>query len=84
MALSLVGTRFPEEELSRVGRLLWVRLELPEAAIEAVVTIVTSNRVGERKGKWSLGVKLLQMSEADTALLTAYLEKRAKAEPLVI
>src|SRR6185295_9230748 len=30
MTLSLVGTRFSDEELSRVGRLLLVRLDLPE------------------------------------------------------
>jgi hypothetical protein len=85
MGLSLVGTHFGEEELSRVGRLLLVRLDLPEGSIEVVVTIVTCDRVGtERKRKWFLGVKLLQISEADTARLAAYLEKRAQAEPLVI
>ena len=85
MGLSLVGTRFSEEELSRVGRLLLVRLDLPEASIEAVVSIVKYNRVGaERKRKWFLGVKLVQMSESDTVLLAAYLQKRAKAEPLLI
>jgi len=84
MTLSLVGTRFYEEELSRVGRLLLVRLDLPEGSIEAVVAIVTYDRIGtKRKRKWLLGVKLRQMSEGDTALLAAYLEKRALAEPLL-
>lgn len=85
MGLSFVGTRFPEEELSCAGRLLFVRVDLPEGPIEAVVTMVTRDRIGtERKRRWFLGVKLHQISEADTARLTAYLEKRGQAEPLVI
>jgi hypothetical protein len=85
MGLSLVGTHFSEEELSRVDRLLLVRVDLPEASIEAVVAIVKYERVGvERKRKWFLRVKLVQMSESDTVLLAAYLEKRAQAEPLFI
>ncbi len=85
MGLSLVGTRFPEGELSTVGRLLFVRVDLPEGAIEAVVTIVTHDRSeGEGKGKWFLGVNIYQMSEADTATLAAYLEKRAQGEPLIV
>jgi hypothetical protein len=85
MALSLVGARFSEGELSQVGRLLFVRVDLPEGAIEAVVTIVTYDRSeGEGKGKWLLGVNIYQMSETDTARLAAYLEKRAQSEPLVI
>ena len=51
MSLSLVGTRFPEAELSRIGRLLFVRVDLPEGPIEAVVTIVTSERAGEEGKK---------------------------------
>jgi hypothetical protein len=85
MGLSLVGTHFSEEELSRVGRLLLVRLDLPDGAIEVVVTIVTCDRIfAGPKSKWFLRVKLLQISEADTTRLTAYLEKRAQAEPLLI
>ena len=85
MALSLVGARFPEGELSQVGRLLFVRMDLPEGAIEAVVTIVTHDRSeGEGKGKWLLGVNIYQMSETDTARLAAYLEKRAQGEPLIV
>src|SRR5258705_1785446 len=57
MGISCVGARFPEGELSRVGRLLFVRVDLPDASIEAVVAIVTHDRVGdEGKGKWLLGV----------------------------
>jgi hypothetical protein len=78
MLLSLVGTRFAESELSRIGRLLFVRIELPEATIEAVVSIVTHRRVGEgAKKKWLLGVKVHQIAEADAEVLAAYIEKRA-------
>ncbi len=80
-----MGTRFPEEELSRVGRLLFVRVDLPDSPIEAVVSIVTHDRIGEEgKRKWLLGVNIYQMSEANTDLLTAYLEQRAQSEPLLI
>jgi hypothetical protein len=85
MGLSLVGTHFSEKQLSRVGRLLLVRLNLPNGAIEVVVRIVTCDRIGAAtKSKWFLRVKLLQISKADTTRLTAYLEKRAQAEPLLI
>ncbi len=85
MGLSLVGARFAEGELSRVGRLLFVRVDLPEGAIEAVVTIVTHDRSeGGGKRRWFLGVNIYQMSEADTATLAAYLEKRAQGEPLIV
>jgi len=85
MSLSLVGTRFSEAELTRRGQLLFVRVDLPEGSIEAVVTIVTSERVGEEnKKKWVLGVKIHQMSDADRERLTAYLEKRATETPVII
>lgn len=85
MGLSLVGTRIPELELTRLGRLLFVRVDLPEATIEAVTAIVTHSRTGEeKKRKWLLGVKIQQMSEEDTEKLTQYLEKRAKSRPVVI
>ncbi len=85
MGLSLVGARFPEGELSQGGRLLFVRVDLPEGVIEAVVSVVTHERSeGEGKRKWFLGVKIYQMSEADKGKLDAYLEKRAQDEPLVI
>jgi len=85
MALSLVGTRFPEAELSQLGRMLFVRIDLPEGAIEAVVTIASSARMGEGpRRKWQLGVKLHQLSDTDRERLTAYLEKRAAGEPLTI
>ena len=79
MLLSLVGARFAEGELSRSGRLLFVRIELPDAPIEVVVAIVTSQRTGEgQKRKWQLGVKIHQMAEADAETLAAYIAKRAE------
>jgi transcription initiation factor TFIIIB Brf1 subunit/transcription initiation factor TFIIB len=85
MSLSLVGTRFHESDLSRRGRLLFVRVDLPEGPVEAVVTIVTSNRAGEEgKKKWSLGVNIHQISDSDRERLTAYLEKRRRDEPVFI
>lgn len=76
MMLSLVGTRFPEDELSRPGRLLFVRVDLPNGPIEAVVTIVTHERAADGQKLWSLGVQTHQMSDADKEVLTAYLERR--------
>ena len=86
MRLSLVGTRFSETDLSRIGALLFVRVDLPEgAAVEAVVKIITSERVGEEgKKKWLLGVNIHQISDADLERLTAYLQKRQQGEPVVI
>ena len=85
MCLSLVGTRFPEAELSRIGGLLFVRIDLPEGPIEAVVSIVMSDRAGEDvKKRWALGVSIHQISDENRERLTAYLEKRGKGEPLSI
>ena len=77
MLLSLVGTRFGEAELSRPGRLLLVRIDLPDGLVEAVVTIVTHERLGEEQRKrWLLGVETRQMSDEHTELLEEYLERR--------
>jgi hypothetical protein len=85
MSLSLVGARFTEGELSRIGRLMFVRVELPEGPIEAVVSLVTHDRAGEeRRKKWLLGVKIHQMSEDDTKLLETYLKTRADDIPVVV
>jgi predicted Zn-ribbon and HTH transcriptional regulator len=85
MRLALVGTRFSEAALSRIGRLLFVRVDLPEGPVEAVVKIVTSERTGEEgKKKWVLGVDIHQISTEDRERLGAYLEKRQKGEPVVI
>jgi rubredoxin len=85
MGLSLVGSRFPDDELSRTGRLLFIRIDLPAATIELVVSIISHRRIGENiKRKWFLGVKIHQISEADNAVLLAYIEERAKERPLII
>lgn len=85
MRLSLVGTRFSEADLSKPGRLLFVRVDLPDGSIEAVVTIVTSERACEdARKKWLLGTKIHQMSDEDRARLTTYLEKRAKEDPVIV
>jgi predicted Zn-ribbon and HTH transcriptional regulator len=85
MGLSLVGTRFSEADLSRKGTLLFVRVDLPEGAIEAVAKIVTSERGGEAgKKRWLIGANIQQMSDEDRERLNAYLEKRRRGEPLII
>lgn len=85
MMLGLVGARFSEAALSRIGGLLFIRVDLPEGPVEAVVKIVTSERAGEEgKKKWLLGVNIHQMSDEDREKLTAYLEKRHQGEPVVI
>src|SRR5678815_309634 len=79
MRLSLAGTRFSEAELSKVGRLLFVRIDLPEGAVEAVVSLVRADRTGEDvKKKWVIGVKIQQIAEVDRERLDKYLEKRNK------
>jgi len=85
MQLSLVGTRFSEADLSTRGRLLFVRINLPEGPIEAVVRIVTSERTGEEgRKKWALGVSIHQMADPDRERLTSYLEKRLTEQPVII
>ena len=57
MGLSLVGTRFSEADLSRNGRLLFVRVDLPEGPIEGVIKIVSANapeKRAKRSGCWAL------------------------------
>ena len=84
-ALSLVGTRFSEADLSRKGGMLFVRVDLPEGPIEAVVKIVTSGRAGEEgKKRWLIGANIHQMSDEDRERLTVYLEKRRQGEALII
>jgi hypothetical protein len=55
---------------------LFVRVDLPNGPIEAVVTIVTHERAADGQKLWSLGVQTHQMSDADKEVLTAYLERR--------
>lgn len=85
MRFSLVGTRFSEADLSRIGQLLFVRVDLPDGTIEAVVKIVNSERaVEESKKKWIIGANIQQMSDADRTLLADYLEKRIKEQPVIV
>lgn len=85
MLLSLVGTRFGDNELTRPGRLLFVRIDLPDGPIETVVAIVTHERVGEaQRRRWLLGVKIHQLSDAATEQLSAYIDHRAGGEPVII
>lgn len=85
MQLSLVGTRFSEADLSTRGRLLFVRVDLPEGPVEAVVNIVTSGRTGEEgRKKWALGVSIHQMADPDRERLTSYLEKRLTDQPVIL
>jgi hypothetical protein len=85
MGLSLVGTRFSEADLTRKGGMLFVRVDLPEGPIEAVVKIVTSERTGDAsKKRWLVGANIHQMSDDDRERLNSYLEKRRKGEPLII
>jgi PilZ domain-containing protein len=85
MSLSLVGARFTEGDLSRIGRLFFVRVDLPDGPIEAVVALVTHDRAGEeRRKKWSLGVRIHQMSDEDTERLGAYLKSHAEGRHVVI
>jgi len=85
VALTFVGTRFAEEEVARVGRPLFVTIDLPNGRIEALVSILTYQRTGgeEGKGKWRIGGAFSNMNEDDVAHLSSYLEKREKAEPVL-
>ena len=84
MALSFVGTRFSDEQLTRPGCSLFVTVTLPHGAIAAVVAIVGWNRPS-RKGlaRWRVGTTISQMSESDADRLAAYLKNHAEAEPYV-
>ena len=85
MALSFVGSRFSEEQLTKPGCFLYVTVSLPAAAVASVVSIVTCDRLGANgQAKWFVGAKVMQMSDADAARLAAFLEKRGNTEPLVV
>jgi hypothetical protein len=84
MALAFMGSRFGEDQLSRSGCPLYVTVKLPAAVIAAVLSIITCERAGSKKqGMWSVGAAITQMSDADAANLTSYLEKLAKSEPVL-
>lgn len=80
MALSFVGSRFDRAELEKPGRLLLVVVSLPTGAVEALVKTVTSERIENSEGpaNWFVGASIVQISDADRSLLTAYLDKRAE------
>ncbi|MGH9872481.1 MAG: hypothetical protein ACRD9S_08445 [Pyrinomonadaceae bacterium] len=84
-ALAFVGTRFAEKEVARVGRLLFVTINLPNGRIEALLSILTYQRSGgeEGKGRWLVGGAFSNIKEEDADLLSAYLAKRAKAEAVL-
>ena len=85
MALSFVGTRFSEEQLTRPGCSLYVTLNLPDGAIAAVVSIVNWNRADSQgRVRWLVGTKISQLSEGDAGRLAAYVKKRAEAESYVV
>jgi hypothetical protein len=84
VALSFVGTRFSEDQISQRGCLLFVTVDLPDGRIEAVISTVSSERLGENgKGKWLVGGAIEQISEDDAARLNAFLEKRLEEEPVL-
>jgi hypothetical protein len=85
LALSLVGTRFVDSELMRVGRLLYVMLNLPTGPVDVVVSVVTHERSrGEAgAGKWLIGTSIVSISESDNAKLATYLERLATTEPVL-
>jgi hypothetical protein len=84
-AVAFVGTRFAEEEITRIGRLLFVTINLPNGRIEALLSVLNYQRSGseEGKGKWVIGGAFSNIKEEDAALLSSYLEKRAKTEPVL-
>jgi hypothetical protein len=84
MALSFVGSRFPQQQLTRPGCPLYVTVNLSGSVVAAVLSTVTCERGGVNgHAKWFVGAKITQMSVADAARLTAFLAKRAQTAPLV-
>ncbi len=84
MALSFVGTKFSEEQLTSPGCSLYVTVNLPDGAIAAVVSIINWNRTGGKgRAKWLVGCMISQMSEGDAGRLAAFIKKHAEAESYV-
>jgi predicted Zn-ribbon and HTH transcriptional regulator len=84
MALSFVGSRMAEQQLTRPGCPLYVTVNLTSGVIAAVLSTVSCDRLGANgQATWFLGAKITQMSDADAARLAEYLEKRAQAEPFL-
>jgi hypothetical protein len=82
MALSFVGSRFAEEQLTTPGCSLFVTVNLPDSAISAVVSIVYWNRLGGKgRSGWLVGAKISQTSDGDAARLAAYIKRRSEVQP---
>ena len=84
MALSFVGSKFSEHQLTRPGCSLYVTVNLPDGAIAAVVSIVNWEKpAGKGRNGWFVGATISQMSDRDAARLAAYIQKQAEAEVYV-
>ncbi len=79
MALSFVGSRFDQVEFAEPGRFLLVVVNLPGGAVEALVKTITHKRIENPEGpsNWFVGASISQISDADRARLSSYLEKRS-------
>ncbi|MEK6336162.1 MAG: PilZ domain-containing protein [Acidobacteriota bacterium] len=81
MALSFVGSRFSEAQLTRPGCSLYVTVNLPDGAIAAVVSIVSWEKpAGKGRNGWFVGATISQMSDRDAARLAAYIQKQAQTD----
>ena len=49
--MTFIGSRFKKEEFAKTRRLLLVTITLPRGVVDAVVTTVTHERVGEEDSK---------------------------------
>ena len=84
MALSFVGSRLSEEQLTRPGCPLYATVNLPAGVIAAVLSTITCARVGVNgQAKWFVGTKVTQMSDDDAARLATYVEKCVQRAPLL-
>ena len=60
------------------------KLKVSHHLLFSVLSIVTYERIGRKhQTRWLVGTAITQMSDSDVARLTAYLEKRAKSEPIL-
>jgi transposase-like protein len=83
LSLSFIGSKYKEKEFVQTGRLLFVTIILPNGPIDAVVTTVKHDRVGEGgTARWLVRAAITQMSEGDTTRLLSYLDKRGNEAPL--
>jgi len=85
LSLSFVGTKFKDEDVSRVGQLFFVIVDLPNGPIEAVVSVISHERSGGALGKKKrlVAVSISNMNDSDTVRLSAYLDKCAEREPVL-